>query len=506
MLNASEAVPEDTFLGHFSISGLFGIHGRMRPRAYLLVGIVLALFKYAVEFTVITLSTGEAYSPLEFLSPFLSSKEKFLTSLPAWFGWMWLLWTLPFLWISVNLSVRRAFDAGLSPWFGLVLLIPFVNFVGIVVLALLPSKKQLSSSVGQTNIEVMESVVAEVAEVYRAPSTAPLPIDNRGSSSSFLSGVFGLLAGAAYLIVSVLASVYLLGSYGAVMFFGVPIVTCAVSAYALNRIENRGLGFTILHSFLTLMAASVGLLVFGIEGGICIAMAIPIIMPVGFLGTLVGYSIAITCRRPGYDERRGLYGCMALLPLLGYIEIAIDESPVFEAKSEILVNAPVELVWSRVVDFPEIAKPPVGILNTGIAYPVRAQIDGVGVGAIRTCEFNTGKFVEPITCWEPPVRLSFDVTSQPEPMSELSPYRHLHPPHLDGSFRSLRGEFRLRRISDRQTLLEGSTWYRVDIGPRLYWRQWTDLILHRIHERVLEHVREIAESEFSENQQRLQLP
>jgi len=44
------------------------------------------------------------------------------------------------------------------------------------------------------------------------------------------------------------------------------------------------------------------------------------------------------------------------------------------------------------------------------------------------------QFVEPITRWEPPARLSFDVRSQPLPMQEWSFYRRVHPPHLDASF------------------------------------------------------------------------
>ncbi len=91
----------------------------------------------------------------------------------------------------------------------------------------------------------------------------------------------------------------------------------------------------------------------------------------------------------------------------------------------------------------------------GVAYPIRATITGEGVGACRHCIFTTGTFVEPITHWEAPTRLSFDVTSQPDPMTELSPYKSIHPPHLDSSFRSLKGEFRLRALGNDSTLLEG---------------------------------------------------
>ena len=61
------------------------------------------------------------------------------------------------------------------------------------------------------------------------------------------------------------------------------------------------------------------------------------------------------------------------------------------------------------------------------------------------------------------------------------------------SFRSLRGEFRLTPTAGGGTLLEGSTWYVLDMGPAPYWKLWGDAIVHRIHERVLAHIKELSE-------------
>jgi hypothetical protein len=124
-----------------------------------------------------------------------------------------------------------------------------------------------------------------------------------------------------------------------------------------------------------------------------------------------------------------------------------------------------------------------------------ARIDGTGVGATRYCEFTTGRFVEPIRVWDPPSRLAFDVAEGPDPMFELSPYRHLHPPHLEGGFQSTRGEFRLVELPGGRTRLTGRTWYRLDIHPHAYWTVWTDWIIHRIHSRVLRHIQSLAEAQ-----------
>jgi hypothetical protein len=79
-------------------------------------------------------------------------------------------------------------------------------------------------------------------------------------------------------------------------------------------------------------------------------------------------------------------------------------------------------------------------------------------------------------------------------MKEWSPFRHVHPPHLDDSLRSKRGEFRLVPLPGGRTRLEGSTWYELSMSPELYWKAWTDALLHAIHTRVLRHVKRLSEA------------
>ena len=63
----------------------------------------------------------------------------------------------------------------------------------------------------------------------------------------------------------------------------------------------------------------------------------------------------------------------------------------------------------------------------------------------------------------------------------------MHPPHLDGALQSSHGEFLLVPLPDGRTRLEGRTCYRLQMFPQSYWTLWSDLLIHRIHERVLVH-------------------
>ena len=134
------------------------------------------------------------------------------------------------------------------------------------------------------------------------------------------------------------------------------------------------------------------------------------------------------------------------------------------------------------------------LFKTGIAYPTHAEIKGSGVGAVRYCNFTTGSFVEPITTWNEPTLLQFDVLDQPTPMRELNPFWDVHPPHLDGYFQSKKGQFELVQLDNGKTLVEGTTWYHIHIHPVAYWDFWSEYILHEIHYRVLKHIKKECEA------------
>jgi hypothetical protein len=171
------------------------------------------------------------------------------------------------------------------------------------------------------------------------------------------------------------------------------------------------------------------------------------------------------------------------------------QSPMFAVRTAVVIAAPAEQVWNHVVTFSELPAPEEWYFKTGIAYPMRARIDGDGQGAIRYCEFSTGPFVEPVDVWKKPRLLRFRVTENPAPMHEWSPYARVLPKHLHGYLVSKQGQFRLTATRDGGTVLEGTTWYQHGLWPAEYWRFWSDAIIHRIHLRVLNHIKRLSEGE-----------
>lgn len=232
----------------------------------------------------------------------------------------------------------------------------------------------------------------------------------------------------------------------------------------------------------------VGLMIFAIEGLICIAMATPLAILLMWLGSFIGYLII---RKKPDSSAMSILILMGMIPIMSFVE-KDTTSELRAVTTSIEIKASPDKVWENVVEFPQLEEPTEFIFKTGIAYPINAKIEGTGVGAIRYCNFTTGSFVEPITAWNEPNLLQFDVLEQPEPMKELS-FWDIDAPHLHDYFVSKKGQFKLTKLSNGNTLLEGTTWYYHNITPAFYWRFWSDEIIHKIHERVLSHIKKNAE-------------
>ena len=443
---------------------LFSLHGTVDRRTYLATGIGLMVLKYLVDASFLYLAAGIAWTPWDYLIPLVSVKSAKVAALPGWVAVTLILWTLPFIWIGVSMMMRRAIDAGRSPALCAALFIPFLNYLVMVWLAFLPSVPVRPDHAPPTHVEE--------AERYR----------------SALIGVAGaILVG----LLAILIGVYAVGSYGVTLFLGTPFVQGMVVGWAFNRESIKPNPQSNGVVILSLLLFGGAVLLFAVEGLFCLAMAFPIAAVVALLGGVIGREIA---KRGG--GAISFATALFFIPTGSLIDRVAAVAPTYEAVTTVDVSASPQIVWKHVVQFDEITDEPAWYFRGGIAYPIRASITGTGVGAIRRCEFSTGAFVEPITTWDEPRVLAFDVIDQPPPLREMSIYSKVYAPHLDGYFRSSRGEFRLVPTASG-TRLEGHTWYSVDMYPQGYWRAMSEILLHRIHERVLDQVKREAETDMS---------
>lgn len=280
------------------------------------------------------------------------------------------------------------------------------------------------------------------------------------------------------------------GRYGWTLFAFVPFLLGAIADWITRPARLTGSATAGLAAG---ALASLGLLLAHKEGAICIVMALPLTLPLGMIGGICMYFVSRA--RPSPAVATSPMALLLFIPVgTGTLTHDIVATPpLYEVRTSIEIAAPPQDVWRHVVTFSDLPEPTEWYFRTGLAYPQRARIDGTGVGAIRYCDFSTGPFVEPIEVWDEPRLLQFRVTENPAPMREWSVWGEIAPKHLHGYMISKKGQFKLTPLSNGRTLLEGTTWYQHGLWPAQYWRLWSDAIIHRIHLRVLTHIKSLAE-------------
>lgn len=292
------------------------------------------------------------------------------------------------------------------------------------------------------------------------------------------------------------ASIYFFGDYGWTVFVFLPFLVGFLPSYfginklALSKKKCYSLSFT------TLLVAILTLLLGAIDGLICVSMALPIWAVVTWIGAYIGFTI---------KNSRSPLNNTATLVILAFYSLSflsfdyINEPDELTAvTTSIEINAPVETVWKNMVSFDTIAESVKGF-KPGFPYPISATVSDRGVGGIRYANFTTGTFVQRITKWQEPQLLQFSVESTPQGMKEWNPYCVMHPPHNDGYYKAYKGEFRLRRIGNNVTLLEGTNWYKIDIYPQFYWQLWVNAVIHKVHKRVLENIKSESEKQNAQS-------
>ncbi|HEV2699802.1 MAG TPA: hypothetical protein VGU90_17555 [Terriglobales bacterium] len=386
---------------------------------------------------------------------------------------------LPFVWVGVCMTLKRLRSAGLPLALVALFFVPFLNLLFFLGLALWP--EQALQSTGEIDDRISRSEPAESFLARFVPKSA------------WGSAVAAVLITAPIGLLLVLLGVQLLMNYGWGLFIALPFVMGFVAAVIHGLRRPRTRTECIIVATLSMAVLGTGLLAFAIEGAICIAMAAPIAVPLAAFGGMCGYLV----QRQRWSQSGApafLSIILLFVPGVQWTEHALGPArQSFVVRSAIEINAPPEKVWQQVVAFSEISPPKEWLFRAGIAYPIRAEIAGHGPGAERHCVFSTGAFVEPIEIWDEPRQLKFSVTANPPPMEEWSPYAHIAPPHLHGFLVSNGGQFLLTPLPGGRTRLEGTTWYRHGLAPAGYWRLWSDVIIHKIHMRVLTHIKEQVE-------------
>lgn len=303
--------------------------------------------------------------------------------------------------------------------------------------------------------------------------------------------VLGLVAGIALVVFAVIISAVTFGAYGWGLFVMTPFLVGTTTGFLVNA--ERDLG-NLKTMELVVAAAGLGslaLVVLALEGVVCILLAAPLAVPVVMLGGVLGRRLAIARLR-----RRSPLASVAILPMIFMFEAAIPPEAPISAQYDIVIAAPPEHVWHALTSSDAIKVQPGLTALAGLAYPTRSRLEGEGIGATRIGSFSTGNATEVVTRWERNKVLAFRVDNQPPAMEEMSPYRRVHAPHLQGYFVTGETRFDLTTLAGNRTRLRVTTDHRLRIDPVMYWEPIARLAIRQNIGRVLEDIKEKSERDM----------
>src|SRR5262249_46967971 len=158
-----------------------------------------------------------------------------------------------------SMTVRRAVDAGRSAWSGLLFFVPILNYVVMIALCFMPSRPPAPGE-GSAAGRASETGDASEVSIDRRPRSALLG----------LATTLGLGVPLTFLCAS------LFRSYGWSLFLGTPFAISVITGYIHNRHEARPARETVLVAATGLALLAGSLLLFAIEGLLCVAMAFPL--------------------------------------------------------------------------------------------------------------------------------------------------------------------------------------------------------------------------------------
>src|SRR5258708_739686 len=193
----------------------FGLRDPVPRGRYFRHGASLMAFKYAMDSALVWLVTGHAWRPFDYINPVWSVRAAAIGHMPTWLNLVFAVWTLPFLWIGVALTLRRLVDAGRTPWLSLLFFIPYVNYMLMLLLSILPT-------------------------AVRPPALRQADVRRQGQL--LREALVGIAAGLAVSVRTVLVSVFVVKSYSTPLFLGTPFSLGAITAYFVNRNAQRARG------------------------------------------------------------------------------------------------------------------------------------------------------------------------------------------------------------------------------------------------------------------------
>ncbi len=226
------------------------------------------------------------------------------------------------------------------------------------------------------------------------------------------------------------------------------------------------------------------LLVGGLEGMLCVLMAMPLIL----IGVALGAMAKKLWKKYRKTSEEENIVKISILPLclflvLAFIETELrrDEENIIEVKSEIILPYSALQVYETIKSVDTLIAEKPFLMKLDLPIPLKCVLEEEKVGGIRTCYFEGGLIVEQITELEKGKILKMDVID-----NQLTGRKWL-------GFKE--AIYLFDEIAPGQTKMTRITTYTSELYPRFYWQALERMGIEQEHAYVFRNL----EQDLGEN-------
>ena len=284
------------------------------------------------------------------------------------------------------------------------------------------------------------------------------------------------------------------GEYGITLFFTIPTSIGFIIGYAkyFRKIGLVNILKTIFKILLGIVIFSLILIGLGVEGAICILIALPFICFAIFVGFNLGFVIKYL------DEKRHTGSVIVFLLFINPASYIFDTytKPIEETiTTEIVVNSSRKKVWKMLNTEINFNVPDFILFEKGVSYPKSIKMINENGNLSYRCQTNNDHLKLNINEIIENQRIKFSLENQTVPMKEITPYDQIDAEHLHDYFIVKYGEISLEKLSDNQTKIIAKTKYSYKIAPKWYWEKWSGYIIDKMQTHVLNSIKTQSENE-----------
>lgn len=264
------------------------------------------------------------------------------------------------------------------------------------------------------------------------------------------------------------------GAMGGVLFVLLPLATGFATALVV-----KGKKLIIASLIMGLIICTGALLATKMEGWVCVLMSAPLIVVGLAIGALAGFLIKTFIINRRESQRVVSTLLLLFLPLFliaaNNAEKKSRQIPrELTVENRLVVDASPETAWTQLKSIDKVSGSKGLLMRIGLPVPVRCTMQGEGVGAKRTCYFESGQIEERVTEWNPPHSMKLEITNFDVPGRPWLSFK-------DASYDLVR--------ENGQTVIIRKTTIISRLSPVLYWKPLETIGVETEHEYLFDELK-----------------